>query len=504
MRAMSLPGGSVWWSTPRTAVAAAAHLPRVPRAPPETEGPLPPITIDWRVMLFDADGRLLTMHRAGEFDAPRTVKLPISVDNRVVGYLGYDAVRHFEHKLAGLPVAGSLPQGLFLLTDTLVAFDHARRSLYLIAHAFDGDRAAAQARLDAIEARLNAPMPARPAPAAVSALPIQSTLTQAEYVQLLYKLERRTASKEDVVDALRTRGIGFALTDGVRSLTRSKGANDDELKRALEEAERRRKDPEGTKLPTQLEVAGIIDKTRRKTLEAVEEMPDFVVKQQIQRSFGYAGTGSFRPQDKLVVAVSYRSTGQESYKLLSINGAIQQNPESKGSYEEAGGSSSTGEFVTMLATIFKPENDADFTPVQTDLIRGRTAVLFDFTVERDKAKQRIVSGVGAGTQQTITGMKGRMWIDRTDFRVLRVESEATEIPEGFPVTAGKRTIDYDWTMIAEEKYLLPLVSDVRMTIRESGRSFETKNLIRFTNYQKFGTDIIIGPEDSEPVTEEKP
>ena len=329
-------------------------------------------------------------------------------------------------------------------------------------------------------------------------------LSQAEYVQLLYKLERRTASKEDVVDALRTRGIGFALTDGVRSLTRSKGANDDELKRALEEAERRRKDPEGTKLPTQLEVAGIIDKTRRKTLEAVEEMPDFVVKQQIQRSFGYAGTGSFRPQDKLVVAVSYRSTGQESYKLLSINGAIQHNPESKGSYEEAGGSSSTGEFVTMLATIFKPENDADFTPVQTDLVRGRRAVLFDFTVERDKAKQRIVSGVGAGTQQTITGMKGRMWIDRTDFRVLRVESEATEIPEGFPVMAAKRTIDYDWTMIAEEKYLLPLVSDVRMTIRESGRSFETKNLIRFTNYQKFGTDIIIGPEDSEPVTEEKP
>jgi hypothetical protein len=329
-------------------------------------------------------------------------------------------------------------------------------------------------------------------------------LTQPEYVQLLYKLERRTATKEDVVDALRRRGIGFALTDGVRSLTRSKGANDDELKRALEEAERRRKDPEGTKIPTQLEVAGIIDKTRRKTLEAVEEMPDFVVKQQIQRSVGYAGTGSFRPQDKLVVGVSYRSTGEESYKLLSINGAIQQNPESKGSYEEAGGSSSTGEFVTMLATIFKPENEAEFTPVQTDIVRGRTAVIFDFTVERDKAKQRIVSGSGAGTQSTITGMKGRMWIDRVDFRVLRVESEATEIPEGFPVTAARRLIDYDWTTINDEKYLLPLVSDVRLTVREAGRSFETKNLIRFTNYQKFGTDIIIGPEDSEPVTEEKP
>ena len=343
--------------------------------------------------------------------------------------------------------------------------------------------------------------------AAVFCLPAfaqNKPLSQAEYVQLLYGLERKTATKEEVVDALRSRGIGFALTDGVRSLTRSKGANDDELKRALEEAERRRKDPEGTKLPTQLEVTGIIDKTRRKTLEAVEEMPDFVVKQQIQRSASFAGTGNFRPQDKLVVAVSYRSTGEESYKLLSINGALQATPEAKGSYDEAGGTSSTGEFVTMLATIFKPENNADFVPVQTDIIRGRTAVLFDFTVERDKAKQRIVSGSGGLTQSTITGIKGRMWIDRADYRVFRVESEATEIPEGFPVTAARRTIDYDWTTISDEKYLLPLVSDVRLTIRESGRSFETRNLIRFTNYQKFGTDIIIGPEDSEPVTEEKP
>lgn len=332
----------------------------------------------------------------------------------------------------------------------------------------------------------------------------ETPLTQAEYVQLLYGIERRSVTKEDVAETLRRRGIAFALTDGLRSLTRSKGANDDELKRALEEAERRRRDPEGTKLPTELEVAGIIDKTRRKTLSAVEEMPDFVVKQQIQRAVGYAGTGNFRNQDKLVVAVSYRSTGEESYKLLSINGAIQQNPEPKGGYQEAGGTSSTGEFVTMLATIFKPENDAEFTPVQTDIIRGREAVIFDFTVGRDKAKQRIVSGAGSLTQSAITGMKGRLWIDRSDFRVLRVESHATEIPEGFPVTAARRTINYDWTDIADEKYLLPLISDVRLTVRESGRTFETRNLIRFTNYQKFGTEIIIGPEDSDPVIDEEP
>lgn len=337
----------------------------------------------------------------------------------------------------------------------------------------------------------------------VPVLAQEKPLTQAEYVQLLYGIERRSVNKSEVVDALRRRGIGFALNDGIRSLTRSKGANDDELKRALEEAERRRKDPEGTRLPTALETAGLIDKTRRKTLEAVGEMPDFVVKQQIQRSEAYAGTGNFRNLDKLIVAVSYRSSGEESYKLLSINGALQANAESKRSYEEAGGTSSTGEFVTMLATIFKPESETEFTPVQTDLVRGRNTVIFDFSVERDKAKQQIIAG-GGYSQMTLTGMKGRIWIDRDEFRVLRVESEATEIPENFPIRTARRTIDYDWTTISDERYLLPLVSDVRLTFREKSNVYESRNLIRFTNYQKFGTDIIIGPEDSEPVIEEKP
>ena len=337
----------------------------------------------------------------------------------------------------------------------------------------------------------------------VPAFAQEKPISQTEFVRMLYGLQKSPAGKADIVEALRRRGIDFVLTDGIRSLARSKGANDEELKRSLEEADRRRQNPSGAKLPTEIEITGIIDKARRKTLAAVEEMPDFVVKQQVQRSAAYAGTGNFRNLDKLVVAVSYRASGEENYRLLSLNGVVQQNAESKGSYEEAGGTSSTGEFVTMLATIFKPESDAEFNAVEMDLIRGRRAVVFEFAVARDKAKQRIVSG-GTYTESTITGMKGRIWIDREDYRVLKVESEATEIPEGFPIRTARRVIDYDWTTIADEKYLLPLLSDVRLTFREKSNVYETRNLIRFVNYQKFGTDVIIGSEDVEPVKEEKP
>ncbi len=322
-------------------------------------------------------------------------------------------------------------------------------------------------------------------------------LTQAEYVKMLYALQKDPGGKPDIIEALRKRGIDFIVTDGLRDLTRSKGANDEALKRALDEAGRRKENPAAAKLPSAKEAADVLEKARKKTLEAVEEMPDFVVKQQIQRSAAYAGTNNFRNQDRLVVAVSYRSTGQEDYRLLSMNGILQNNVQSKQSYEEAGGTSSTGEFVTVLATIFKPESETKFAVVDTDVIRERKALVFDFTVTKDRARQ-VISATGYTTDSTIAGMKGRIWIDRESFRVLRIESDATEIPAGFPITTAKRNIDYEWVKISDEKYLLPSISDVRLTFREKSNIFETRNLIRFKDYQKYGSEVVILDDDIKP------
>lgn len=331
----------------------------------------------------------------------------------------------------------------------------------------------------------------------------EKPLTQAEYVKMLYALQKNPAGKTEIVEAVRKRGIGFILTDGLRGLTRSKGGNDEELKRTLEEAERRRQNPAGAQLPNAKEAAEVLDKARQNTLGAVDEMPDFVVKQQIQRSAAFAGTNNFRNLDRLIVAVSYRSTGEEDYKVLSVNGVLQENPKSKSSYSETGGTSSTGEFVKVLDTIFKRDSETKFEVVDTDSINNRRTIVFDYTIDKDKAKQQITS-FGYYEESTITGMQGRIWIDRETFRVLRLESSATEIPENFPVRSAKRVIDYNWVVISGENYLLPSQSDVRLTSRHQGKIYETRNVIRFKDYQKFGTDVIILDDDTAPIEEEKP
>ena len=334
--------------------------------------------------------------------------------------------------------------------------------------------------------------------------PQTKPLTQAEYVKMLYDLPKNPGRAGELVEMIRTRGIGFDLTDGLRGLTRSKSANNEELKRTLEEAARRRTNPQSAQLPDAKEVAEILAKAREANLAAVEQMPDFVVKQLIQRSAAYAGTNNFRNQDRLVVAVSYRAEGKEEYKVLSLNGVVQDNQQNRGTYEQTGGTTSTGEFVTVLAKIFKAESETKFEIADTDLIRNRKTVVFYYSIERDKAKQLIVSS-GAFTDSTITGMKGKIWIDRENFRVLKIESEATEIPESFPIRSARRVIDYDWVEISGERFLLPSLSDVRLTIREGKLIFETKNVIRFKEYQKYGSEVqILDGDEIEVKDDPKP
>jgi hypothetical protein len=330
----------------------------------------------------------------------------------------------------------------------------------------------------------------------------QKPLAQAEYVKMLYDLEKNPGKKDEIVEIVRRRGIAFELTDGLRGLTASKSRSDADLRRTLEEAARRKANPERAKLPSEKESAEILTKARAATLAAVEEMPDFVVKQQIARSAAYAGTNNFRSLDRLVVAVSYRSEGREEYRILSRNGILETNPQLKQSYEEVGGTSSTGEFVTVLAKIFKPESDTKFELVDTDVVRNSRALIYEYSIIRDKAKQ-VITVAGAFDDTAITGMKGRIWIDRENFRVLRVESAATEIPDGFRIRAANRTIDYDWVTISDEKYLLPSLSDVRLTSKENRQTFETRNVIRFKDYQKYGSEVKI-LDDDEEVPEEKP
>ena len=331
---------------------------------------------------------------------------------------------------------------------------------------------------------------------------------QAEYVKMLYALQKDPGEKADIIEALRKRGIDFAVTDGIRGLTRSKGANDEELKHALEEADRRRQNPEAAKMPTPKDAAEVLEKTRVNTLASLDDMPDFVVKQIITRSAAYAGTGNWKPLDNVIIAVSYSTEKGEQYKVLALDGAPVESE--KGSdYSNLPGSTTGGEFVDALAKLFRPASKTKFEVVTTDTIRSRACLVFDYEILLENNKN---GGVGFKTPSgskdfTFTtvpaGEKGRVWIDRKDGRILRIEFKATDIPKDFEVRAYESTIDYDWVTISDEKFLLPVLSDNKFTSAEAGKMYQSRNLIRFKNYQRYGTEVKILDDDVKPEPEPK-
>ncbi|MCU1268273.1 MAG: hypothetical protein JWM21_4591 [Acidobacteria bacterium] len=320
-------------------------------------------------------------------------------------------------------------------------------------------------------------------------------LTSQELVRLVYQLPKHPEQRDEIVEEIRKRGIGFQLTDGMRSLVATKSGSDATLRRTLEEAERRRANPKVESLPSATEADELLALTRKITLGAAGAMPDFIVRQLIKRSVAYGSTANWLPQDTLTIGVSYRQPAGEEYKLLTVNGMPPSKDAKAGSEygDYVGGASSTGEYVTGLANLFKDEARTTFKMVDTDVLRGQHTIVYEYEVQLPyssltlKADKSSVASVGS---------RGRVWIDREQNRVLRFEQIATEIPADFPIRAASSIVDYDWVKINERPYLLPSHADIFITSLYKDRQLvQSRNDIRFRGYQKFGAELKIIDDD---------
>ena len=115
-----------------------------------------------RIMQHDGDPTRFLQEEMSRFPAVRLPNAP-RFTGGLVGYLGYESVRFFEptlsEKMNRAERSRSVPDGIYLLADTIVAFDHARRTIFLIANVLDGDTQAAEQKLDSIAARIHEPLP---------------------------------------------------------------------------------------------------------------------------------------------------------------------------------------------------------------------------------------------------------------------------------------------------------------------------------------------------------
>jgi anthranilate synthase component I len=107
---------------------------------------------------YEGDPTFFLQEEMNKFNFKAQAGVPRFIGG-LVGYLGYESVRYFEPTLKSKMKRGNLPDGIYLLADTVIAFDHARRSLSLIANALDGDVDSANRKLDEIESLITQSIP---------------------------------------------------------------------------------------------------------------------------------------------------------------------------------------------------------------------------------------------------------------------------------------------------------------------------------------------------------
>ncbi len=330
---------------------------------------------------------------------------------------------------------------------------------------------------------------------AESAQDITAPISKQEILSMLKQSEKRQPSQADIATEVDRRGIAFSVDEETRGELRRAGARSF-LVDAIDRAARKEAPPLVTefqildkeaKAREQADAAArlpLLEQARIYALQFAEELPNFMVTQTVTRYLQTPDTRNWELQDKLEVELSYRVGKGEVFKLLRVNGVA-----ARESYEELGGSTSTGEFGSTLAGLFWPETRAEFREVKRETFRGRPTVVFDFKVRRLNSRTQLTDKSSGKT--TVAGYSGSVWIDTESKRVLRMEDSADEIPAGFPLSLSENVIEYDWTTIAGERYLLPIRAEVLMG-RDTQKVY-TRNVIEFRDYRKFEGTIKLDP-----------
>ncbi|MFN8412086.1 MAG: anthranilate synthase component I [Anaerolineales bacterium] len=144
------------------------------------------------VQLDNDDPTMFLQNEMSRFPAVRLPNAP-RFTGGLVGYLGYESVRYFEPTLKSKMKRAEIPDGMYLLADTIVAFDHARRTIFLIANVLDGNAEAANQKLDAIAERIRQPLPAAPK-VNVTPSKVKASHTQGTYEDMVRTAKEHIAA----------------------------------------------------------------------------------------------------------------------------------------------------------------------------------------------------------------------------------------------------------------------------------------------------------------------
>ena len=239
-------------------------------------------------------------------------------------------------------------------------------------------------------------------------------------------------------------------------------------------------------VPSEAEFADLISKVRQSALEYADHLRNFICTQTERRERRKEGATSWKPYSSLVKELSYYE-GQEYYRVISENGKP-----SKKEWEKLGGSRFSGEFGSLLRSVFEPACQAAFTFGGVVKEEGSDAVILEFVIAQENSRFGVQSEGLFTKEGLFVATRGRCWVEPKTLRIIRLEQSAVDIPHYHPIESMTTRVDYGDVEIQGQPCWLPKRAE---SIALAGKTFY-RNLVEFTEYHEL--DVQIGIKFSKP------
>jgi hypothetical protein len=167
---------------------------------------------------------------------------------------------------------------------------------------------------------------------------------------------------------------------------------------------------------------------------------------------------------------------KEDMKLIMVN----NNPTTQ-NYQTLGGATSSGEFGSLMLSIFEPQTQTTFAWDHWATLRGKLVMAFHYNVEQSHSQW----GVDYERREHIyPAYSGLIYLDKDIHVVMRITLNADNIPPTFPIRLAHTILDYDYQDISGHEYLLPLKAQIDM----SADNVLTRNETEFRLYRRYSAE----------------
>jgi len=227
------------------------------------------------------------------------------------------------------------------------------------------------------------------------------------------------------------------------------------------------------------------------TLSLGSKLPNLLCQRKTSRHWR---VNNYAAHDEVATEVAYRDGIEYDSDVPAAGRANRINI-----YRRRDSSTSGGEFAPLLQAVFNPVSFADFDFQGEETINSVPALVFAFRIEQNNNRHYYLHAtqLSGGEATFFPAYRGRLWLAKSTFYLLRVERGTVDVPSSFPISYASTIVDYSNVALGDGTYfVLPVGADIEVCSPDEGKEC-AHNIVHYTNYHKFrATTKLVFNQDS--------